>query len=619
MAVDNSVNPSESPPSQLPSVVGRRIALIGGAGFIGHNLALKLKRLGAEPVIIDSLAVNNYYSIKEGADDIPNAALYLRIIEQRLELLRANDIPLIETDSRDYHRLSAALARIDPDSIVHLAAVAHAGKSNKDPYSTFDHSLRTLENALDASRSPRLHVKHFIYFSSSMVYGNFIDGIVSEETRCDPLGIYGALKFAGEKMVIAYHQVFGLPYTIVRPSALYGERCVSRRVGQIFIENALQGLEISINGDGSERLDFTYIGDLVDGIVCVLGNEASKGEIFNLTYGHSRSTAEMAQILRDHFPEAKIRYLPKDRLTPSRGTLSVEKARRLIGYQPKCPLEKGFVEYIDWYKSIWRDLTRAASPLGTEPNVQPVDDSRLERDDWLSDCLGREAYTLRVSPALLEAAADKHAKTYSRFRELQSKNVFMTAKLPVEDAPSRAFLEDHGFRLIDTNLTFEKRERSVAPVNAMKSVRFATPADRDQVIALARSSFVFSRFHQDPRVGKGVADEIKARWVANFFEGRRGNQLIVACHDQSIAGFLLACAASEGRTMIDLIAVAAELRRRRFAAEMIAFLENHCCSPLVVGTQVANLPSVRLYEKLGFRLVEAQYVFHFHGAGAGMT
>ena len=67
-----------------------------------------------------------------------------------------------------------------------------------------------------------------------------------EETPCDPLGVYGALKFAGEKMVIAYNQVFGLAYTIVRPSALYGPRCVRRRVGQVFIENALQGLDISL-------------------------------------------------------------------------------------------------------------------------------------------------------------------------------------------------------------------------------------------------------------------------------------------------------------------------------------------------------------------------------------
>ena len=340
----------------MTSLAGRRIALIGGAGFIGHNLALRLKALGAEPFVIDSLAVNNYYSIKSGADDIPNPALYLKIIEQRLQLLREKNIPLVEVDSRDYHQLSRAMTECNPDTVIQLAAVAHAARSNKDPHSTFDHSLRTLENALDVSRSKGLGVRHFVYFSSSMVYGDFKSGVVTEETPCEPLGIYGALKFAGEKIVIAYNQVFGLPYTIVRPSALYGERCVSRRVGQIFIENALQGLDVSITGDGSDRLDFTYIGDLVEGIVNVLEHENAKNQVFNLTYGESRSIAEMAEILRRHFPNVQIHYLPKDNLTPSRGTLSVEKARKLIGYEPRCPLEKGFVDYIRLYQSAWDKL-----------------------------------------------------------------------------------------------------------------------------------------------------------------------------------------------------------------------------------------------------------------------
>ena len=81
---------------------------------------------------------------------------------------------------------------------------------------------------------------------------------VDEDAICEPIGIYGTLKLSGELLVKAYNQVFDLPYTIIRPSALYGERCVSRRVGQIFIENAIQGNEININGDGEDKLDFTY-------------------------------------------------------------------------------------------------------------------------------------------------------------------------------------------------------------------------------------------------------------------------------------------------------------------------------------------------------------------------
>lgn len=331
----------------------RRIVLIGGAGFIGHNLALELKKLGAEVSIIDGLMVNNLLAFTSGENDIPNKDLYLYMLNQRQELLKDADIPVYTQDARDYHALSLIMDKIQPQTVVQLAAVSHANKSNKDPYSTFDHSFRTLENALDNSRN---RVEHFIYFSSSMVYGNFRKGVVTEESQCEPIGIYGALKFGGEKLVIAYNQAFDLPYTIIRPSALYGERCVSRRVGQIFIENALQGTQIDIQGDGSDRLDFTCINDMVDGIIKVITNEKSRNEIFNLTYGDSRSLKNMADIIAEHFPDVAINYIPKDKLMPDRGTLSMDKARELIGFTPSWPLEKGFPEYINWYLSMKEKL-----------------------------------------------------------------------------------------------------------------------------------------------------------------------------------------------------------------------------------------------------------------------
>ncbi|MEP4378228.1 MAG: NAD(P)-dependent oxidoreductase [Alphaproteobacteria bacterium] len=331
-------------------IANRRIALVGGAGFIGHNLALRLKALGADVHIIDSLQVNNLYAFGNSQNDMVNRELYIQITQERLDLLRQADIPVHLQDAREYHALSNMLSDIEPQVVVQLAAVSHANRSNKDPYSTFDHSLRTLENALDYSRGT---VEHFVFFSSSMVYGNFHGNTVTEDTICDPLGIYGALKFAGEKMVIAYNQVFDLPYTIVRPSALYGERCVSRRVGQIFIENAIQGADVTVFGDGTDALDFTYIGDLVQGIEKVIENENSRNETFNLTYGGARSIAQMAEIIEAHFPDVRVKYEDRDVLMPERGTLSVDKARRLIGYDPQFPLDKGFVEYIEWYKNLF--------------------------------------------------------------------------------------------------------------------------------------------------------------------------------------------------------------------------------------------------------------------------
>jgi nucleoside-diphosphate-sugar epimerase len=101
-------------------------------------------------------------------------------------------------------------------------------------------------------------------------------------------------------------------------------------------------------------LDFTYIDDLINGVVKVIENENARNQIFNLTYGNSSSLGEMANILKSYFTDVKISYLPKDKLVPDRGTLSVEKAKELIGYDPQYPLEKGFVKYINWCKETFK-------------------------------------------------------------------------------------------------------------------------------------------------------------------------------------------------------------------------------------------------------------------------
>ena len=329
----------------------KKILLVGGCGFIGHNLAIHLKNKGAIPVIIDSLAVNNILSFAD--NEIKNKKLYSSILNNRIELLNSNQIKLIIQDARDYHAVSKIYNEIKPDIIIHLAAVSHANKSNKDPHSTFDHSFRTLENTLDYARVNKTHT---IYMSSSMVYGNFDSQDVNEESPCKPIGIYGTLKYSGELLVKAYNQIFDLPYTIIRPSALYGERCVSRRVGQIFIENAIQGIDITINGDGEEKLDFTYIEDLITGIGLCCEKDKALNETFNLTYGKSRKINELTEILKKEFPKIKIFYKEREKFMPERGTLDVSKAKKLLDYQPANSIDTGYIKYISWYKEFWDNL-----------------------------------------------------------------------------------------------------------------------------------------------------------------------------------------------------------------------------------------------------------------------
>jgi nucleoside-diphosphate-sugar epimerase len=340
---------------KFKNIKGKKVTLIGGGGFIGHNMALFLQKLGAEVTIIDSFQVNNFVSLIANSDNVENPRLLLAILNERLNLLLESGIKIKAVDARDYQSVSAAIETSKPNVIVHLAAISHSNRSNKDPFSTYDHSLRTLENSLDCYRDK---LEHFIFFSSSMVYGNFKKDTVDEETHCDPIGIYGSLKFAAEKIIKSYNQVFNLPYTIIRPSALYGERCISRRVGQIFIENALLGNDIKINGDGKEKLDFTYIQDLVEGIATIIDNPKSKNNIFNMTYGKSRSINDLLEILKPSFPNLKVQYEKRDKLMPVRGTLSMDKAKTILGFEPRWGLDEGYKEYINWYKELFESYKK---------------------------------------------------------------------------------------------------------------------------------------------------------------------------------------------------------------------------------------------------------------------
>ena len=326
----------------------KKITIFGGAGFIGHNLAISLKKKGYKCQLIDSLGVNNFKSKKHNKNK--NIKLFKKILLERFKLLKKNKLKIEIIDLRNLEKFKKKVINFNPDIIIHLAAVSHASISNRDPKYTFDHSLNTLINTLEITR---LLKSHIIYFSSSMVYGNFKGKKVKENILCKPIGIYGNLKLAGEMMLKSYSHVFKFPYTIVRPSALYGERCVSRRVSQMFIENALEGKEIIINGDGSEKLDFTYIEDLIQGVQKIINTKKSQYQTFNITFGNGRKIIDLVKLLKLKFPSLCIKFIPWDKLTPKRGGLSINKAKNLLKYKPSFKIEVGYKKYINWYKNFY--------------------------------------------------------------------------------------------------------------------------------------------------------------------------------------------------------------------------------------------------------------------------
>ena len=330
----------------------KKILLVGGAGFIGHNLAVILKKRKMDVLIVDNLKVNNLEFIKKEIKDKKKKILYKRFIYERLKLIKKNRILLRKCDVKNKGQLQKIVKKFDPDVLIHLAALSHDGKSNKNPELALKNSFNTLFNSLESIKHSKK--AHFIYLSSSMVYGTFKKSIVTEKEQCNPIGIYGSLKLSGELLVKSYFNIFGLDFTIIRPSALYGERCISNRVIQIFLERAFENKQISIKGDGKEKLDFTYIDDFCDGIYRVIENKnKSKNQIFNITYGNARSLIDIKNLIKEKFKYQKFSNLKRDKLMAKRGTLSIKKAKKLLNYQPKFDLVRGFKKYYTWYRKVY--------------------------------------------------------------------------------------------------------------------------------------------------------------------------------------------------------------------------------------------------------------------------
>ena len=146
---------------------------------------------------------------------------------------------------------------------------------------------------------------------------------------------------------------YGIPYTIVRPSAVYGPTDMNRRVSQIFIEKAFNKQKIQVHGK-DEKLDFTYIKDIAHGAVLATIKDEAKGESFNITHGEAHSLFEYVECLKVHFPDLDYEIVPRDSFRPKRGTLSIDKASELLGYSPQYSLREGVDDYVKFINKHWK-------------------------------------------------------------------------------------------------------------------------------------------------------------------------------------------------------------------------------------------------------------------------
>jgi ribosomal protein S18 acetylase RimI-like enzyme len=227
---------------------------------------------------------------------------------------------------------------------------------------------------------------------------------------------------------------------------------------------------------------------------------------------------------------------------------------------------------------------------GSSSAVQPPEP---RRDAWLSDVLGFDAWTATVESAAVVPAGARS---------------LTTVRIPVQDVASLGAVETLGFSPVDVNVTLERVGFDLAPPS---SVAVATPDESEALLDVAGSCFRYSRFHLDPRIPREAADRVKREWVRSYVDGRRGIELLAA----ATVGFLAVLEAPDGARVIDLVGVAPSAQGRGVGEELVvAFASRHGAGErtLRVGTQIANVPSLRLYEKLGFRIVSASYVLHRH-------
>lgn len=311
-----------------------KVLITGGAGFVGSYVVRRLVADHHEVAIYDSF---ESYRSPDLLRQQPNLALRLSPVAGKIRLIRGN------TTNKDFMRRQLVAFR--PDFIIHLAAVPFVELASGQSEEAFRSIVASTQSLLDIMYDFDWPCR-LTFASSSMVYGNFLTEPVAEDHPKAPTNLYGAFKLAGEIIVNAHGANYKVGTVVVRPSAVYGPLGANNTVIEKWIRLALAGEALPIVGDGSLRMDFTYVEDTAEGIVACALHPDARGEAFNITRGEARSLAKLVQVLRAHFPNLKTETRPMSANIPTRGTLSIGKARRIVDFEPKISLEEGVDRYV---------------------------------------------------------------------------------------------------------------------------------------------------------------------------------------------------------------------------------------------------------------------------------
>lgn len=321
-------------------VIYKRIAqfmtflVTGGLGLIGHNIVQRLQAREEKVVILDTKTT--YF------DFIPQDELDYLMAERQKKIAPGTRIECF--DISNFWTCDLAVLNHKPKVIIHCASYPRQKAVNHKPTEAADVMIKGLVNMLESAK--KHGIERFVYISSSMVYGNFEDDVL-EDDLCHPQGQYGILKLCGEELVKDYARRCGFEYVIIRPSAVYGPLDVADRVIAKFMLAAMRGETLCVNG-ADETLDFTYVDDVADGIVAAATRIMCRNMTFNITKSQSVSLLEAAEMIVKIVGRGSIEVQDRDEDFPKRGALNIDRARTILGYNPKVDVEQGFQNYYTW-------------------------------------------------------------------------------------------------------------------------------------------------------------------------------------------------------------------------------------------------------------------------------
>lgn len=312
------------------------IVVTGGAGFIGSHLVDRLLEEGNEVIAVDNFDPFYDRSIKE--DNIAD--------HREHESYR-----LVEEDIRNIDELCKKIIE-DIDVIVHLAAKGGVRASVENPVAFQEVNVMGTQNLLELARERG--VTQFIFGSSSSVYGTNKNVPWSEDDKVlKPVSPYASTKVSGELMGHVYSELYDMRFLALRFFTVYGPRQRPDLAIHKFLRLMSNGDPITLYGDGSSRRDYTYIDDIIDGIMAAIDYNDSMFEIINLGNNSTFALLELIEVMEKASGlEANKTFGAKRPGDVPQTWADIDKAKRLLDYSPGVDLEKGLNNFVEWYKSM---------------------------------------------------------------------------------------------------------------------------------------------------------------------------------------------------------------------------------------------------------------------------